>query len=70
MEGDENMNCAETFYNKFKNKVSEIMTPDQRSKVLSDMAEYFEKHVRSEPENRNQLSEVYQQLKLQCWEVG
>lgn len=64
------MGCAETFYNEFKNKVSEIITPDQRSKVLSDMQERFERYVRSEPENRNILLEVYQQLKLQCWEVG
>lgn len=64
------MNCARVFYNKFKNRISKITTPDQRSKVLSDMEEDFERQVRSKPENRNQLSEVYQQLKLQCWEVG
>ena len=70
MKGNDKMDCVSVFYNKFEKRIAKITTSRQRNNILSDMAEYFERHVRSEPENRNALSRAYQQLKLRCWEVG
>ena len=60
------MNCVSDFYNKFKKQISEIRTISQRNMVLSDMQEEFTRTIRSEPQNRNQLSEYYQLLKEEC----
>lgn len=63
------MNCAVAFYDKFRERIAKIKTVDERNSVLSDMQEAFQNMVRNEPHNRNQLSEVYQMLKLKCWEA-
>lgn len=58
------------FYDRFRGKIADIETVEQRNNILSDMQQYFEKEVRQEPQNRDKLSEVYQLLKRKCWEVG
>lgn len=63
------MECAAVFYNRYAKRVSGITTIGERNEILADMQEDFSRQVRNEPGNRNQLSEVYQQLKRECWEV-
>lgn len=58
------------FYDRFRGKIADIETVEQRNNILSDMQQYFEREVRQEPQNRDKLSEVYQLLKRKCWEVG
>lgn len=70
MKVGDNMNCAAVFCNKFRGQIAEIRTADQRNRVLSDMQEDFVRQVRHEPDNRNQLSEAYQLLKRECWEMA
>lgn len=58
------------FYDKFQERITGIKTVQERSSILSDMQQDFERGVRQEPQNRDKLSEVYQLLKRKCWEVG
>lgn len=58
------------FYNRYRERITGIETVEQRSDILSDMQQHFEKEVRQKPQNRDKLSEVYQLLKQKCWEVG
>lgn len=58
------------FYDRFRGKIADIETVEQRNRVLSDMQQDFEREVRQEPQNWDKLSEVYQLLKRKCWEVG
>lgn len=57
------------FYDRYRGKIADIETAAQRNEILSDMEERFRRYVRTEPQIRNQLSEVYQLLKRKCWEV-
>ena len=64
--------CSPTikwFYDKFKPQIADVRTVQERNGILSDMSELFERVVRDEPNCRDQLSEVYQLLKMKCWEV-
>lgn len=64
--------CSHTimwFYDKFKPQIADVRTVQERNGILSDMSELFERVVRDEPNCRDQLSEVYQLLKMKCWEV-
>lgn len=58
------------FYDRFRGKIADIKTVEQRNNILSDMQQYFEREVRQEPQNRDKLSGIYQLLKRKCWEVG
>ena len=58
------------FYDRFRGKIVDIETVEQRNNILSEMQQDFETEVRQEPQNRDKLSEVYQLLKRKCWEVG
>lgn len=58
------------FYDRYRGKIAEVETVEQRNNILSDMQQDFETEVRQEPQNRDKLSEVYQLLKRKCWEVG
>ena len=58
------------FYDRYREKITSIETVEQRNDILSDMQQYFEREVRQEPQNRDKLSEAYQMLKRECWEVG
>lgn len=58
------------FYGRFRGKIADIVTVEQRNNILSEMQQDFETEVRQEPQNRDKLSEVYQLLKRKCWEVG
>ena len=57
------------FYDKFRPRIAEVRTVQERNGILSDMSELFERVVRDEPDCRDQLSEVYQLLKRKCWEA-
>ena len=64
--------CSPTimwFYDKFRPRIAEVRTVQERNGILSDMSELFERVVRDEPDCRDQLSEVYQLLKRKCWEA-
>lgn len=50
------------FYDKYRGKIEEIRTVQERNGILSDMQQDFEREVRQEPKNRDKLSEVYQLL--------
>lgn len=58
------------FYNTFSYDISRIRTAAQKVDVLSRMEETFRQAVRNKPEIRNELSEVYQSLKVQCEKVA
>ena len=57
------------FYDKFRPQIADVRTVQERNGILSDMSELFERVVRDEPDCRDQLSEVYQLLKMKCWEA-
>ena len=54
------------FYNTFSYDISRIRTVEQKVDILSRMEETFRQAVRSKPSIRNELSEIYQSLKVQC----
>lgn len=54
------------FYNTFSYDISQIKTAAQRVDVLSRMEETFRQAVRNKPEIRDEISAVYQQLKVEC----
>lgn len=57
------------FYDRYRERITGIKTVEQRNGILSDMQEDFTRHVRNNPHSRNELSEAYQLLKKECWEV-
>lgn len=57
------------FYDRYRGKIAEVETVQQRNNILSEMQQDFEREVRQEPQNRDRLSEVYQLLKQKCWEI-
>ncbi len=57
------------FYNRYRGKIAEVETIQQRNDILSDMQQDFEGQIQQEPQNRNGLSEAYQLLKRECWQV-
>ena len=69
MERGGNVNCESGFYDRFRERIASIRTVEERNSILADMQEDFARRVRNEPDNRNQLSRVYQLLKMKCWEV-
>lgn len=54
------------FYNTFSYEILKIKTTTQKNSILSEMQETFQTAVRNKPSIRNELSEVYQSLKVQC----
>lgn len=58
------------FYDRYRERITDIESVEQRNNILSEMQQDFEREVRQEPQNRDKLSEVYQLLKRKCWEVG
>lgn len=54
------------FYNCFSYKISCIKTVAEKNTILSDMEETFREAVINKPDCRNELSRVYQSLKVQC----
>ena len=54
------------FYNTFSFEISKIKTTAQKNRILSQMEETFRETVRNKPSYRNELSRVYQELKMQC----
>lgn len=54
------------FYNRFSYDVRQIRTVQQKNHVLSEMQETFQEAVKNKPSIRNELSEIYQSLKIQC----
>lgn len=57
------------FYNCFSYKIACIRTMTQKNDILSQMQETFQETVRNRPSCRNELSEIYQRLKIQCEEA-
>ncbi len=58
------------FYDRFSYDIAQVKTVAQKVDVLSRMEESFRQAVRSNPSIRNELSEVYQQLKIECEHVA
>lgn len=58
------------FYDRFQEQIIGIKTVEQRNNILSDMQQDFEREVREWPRDRDELSEIYQLLKRECWEGG
>ncbi len=54
------------FYNRFSHDIGQIKTVEQKNNVLSEMQGVFQEAVRNMPSCRNELSRVYQELKIQC----
>ena len=54
------------FYNTFSYEISKIKTTAQKNSILSEMEETFREAVRNKPSIRNELSKIYQDLKIQC----
>lgn len=55
-----------SFYNSFSYEIAQVKTVEQKNKILSDMQETFCEAVRNKPGIRDELSRVYQSLKIQC----
>jgi len=51
------------FYDRFRGKIADIETVEQRNNILSDMQQDFEREVRQNPQIRDKLSGIYQLLK-------
>lgn len=58
------------FYNCYMYKISYIRSIKDKNIVLSEMQETFADAVRSYPTCRNELSWIYQELKIRCEEVA
>lgn len=54
------------FYNCFSYKISRIKSIAEKNNILSEMQEVFQEAVRNMPKCRNELSGVYQSLKVKC----
>ncbi len=54
------------FYNMFSHEISHVGTVAQKVNILSRMEESFREAVRSKPNIRNEISAVYEKLKIQC----
>lgn len=57
------------FYNCFSYRISCIKTIEQKNNILSEMQETFQESVRNMPKCRDELSRVYQSLKVKCEEA-
>lgn len=57
------------FYNCFSFKIFGIKTLAEKNKILSEMQETFQEAVRNMPKCRDELSRVYQSLKVKCEEA-
>lgn len=57
------------FYDQYRGKIAMIESIEQRNSILADMQRDFEIKARQEPQNRDNLSEIYQLLKRKCWEA-
>ena len=60
---------ASNFYHRYRERITRIRTIRQRNSLLSDMNEDFERHVKTYPQERDEISETYQLLKRKCMEV-
>lgn len=58
------------FYNCYSYKISCIGSIKDKNIVLSEMQETFADAVRSYPTCRNELSRIYQELKIRCEEAA
>lgn len=58
------------FYNCYMYKISCIRSIEDKNNVLSEMQETFQEAVRSYPACRNELSRIYQELKIRCEEAA
>lgn len=54
------------FENCFRYRISGIKTVQQKNDILSQMEEAFREAVRNKPSFRDELSKVYEELKIQC----
>lgn len=54
------------FYNCYSYKISCIRSIEDKNSVLSEMCETFQEAVRNMPRCRDELSRVYQALKIKC----
>lgn len=57
------------FYNCFSYKISCIKSITEKNNILSEMQETFQEAVRNMPKCRDELSRVYQELKIKCEEA-
>lgn len=57
------------FYNCFIYKISCIKSVTEKNNILSEMEESFRKAVRNKPSIRDEISRVYQELKIKCEEA-
>ncbi len=53
-------------YDRYRPAIADIRTADERDAVLSQMKERFEWYLQHEPENAEQLTEIYQLLRRKC----
>lgn len=58
------------FYDRFRERITGIETVEQRNGVLDDMQQYFERCVRAHLQSRDEMSRIYELLKVKCWEVS
>lgn len=58
------------FYNCYSYKISCVRSIEDKNNVLSSMQETFTDAVRSYPTCRNELSRIYQELKIRCEEAA
>jgi len=61
--------AASAFYDRYRTKLCDIGSTAQRNDILSAMQQDFEEEVRRNPQERNELSEIYELLKIKCCEV-
>lgn len=57
------------FYNCFSYEISCIKNITEKNNILSEMQETFQESIRNMPKCRDELSKVYQSLKIKCVEA-
>lgn len=58
-----------SFYNSFFYDISCIRTVKQKIDILDRMQQAFQEAVINKPSIRDELSEIYQELKIKCEEA-
>lgn len=56
-------------YDHYRPLIADIRTAGERDAILAQMKERYEWYVQYEPENADQLTEVYQLLTRKCLQV-
>lgn len=61
---------ATCLYDCYGSLIADIRTANERDAVMAEMTDRYEWYIQHEPENADQLTEVYQLLRRKCLQAG